>query len=114
MTLPERENITLPARRDAPWEPGWGPIPSAVLYPMMCSRDNLNPRVSTIQYHAQSLVYGYAENGSEFDWHARPEQHVRAEIIRTMPSEDHQDHECTIDCSYEDTRRTRKKVEWVR
>ena len=39
MTLPERENIILPARRDAPWEPGWGPIPSAVLYPMMCSRE---------------------------------------------------------------------------
>ena len=92
MTLPERGNITLPARRDAPWEPGWGPImcpiPSAILlYPMTCSRDNVNPRASTIQYHAQSLVYRYAENGNEFDWHARPEQHVRAEIIRTMPSD---------------------------
>ena len=53
----------------------------------MCSRDNVNPRASTIQYHAQSLVYRYAENGNEFDWHARPEQHVRAEIFRTMPSE---------------------------
>ena len=87
MTIPGCENIILPARRDAPWEPGWGPIPSPVLYPIICSRDNTNLRTSTIQYHAQSLAYRYAENGSEFDWHARPEQHVRAEIIRTMPSE---------------------------
>ena len=87
MTLPESEDIVPPTRRDVPWEPGWGPIPSAVLCPMMCSRDNTNPRASTIQYHAQSLVYRYAENGNEFDWHARPERHVRAEIIRTMPDE---------------------------
>ena len=87
MTPPESEDIVLPARRDAPWEPGWGPIPSAALCPMMCSRDNTNPRVSTIQYHAQSLVYRYTESGNGFDWHARPEQHVRAEIIRTMPNE---------------------------
>ena len=87
MTLPDGGDITLPARRDAPWEPGWGPIPSAVLYPMMCSRDNVNPRASTIQYHAQSLIFRYAADSSEFDWHGRPEQHVRNEIIRTMPSD---------------------------
>ena len=52
MTFPDRGNLILPTRRDAPWESGWGPIPSAVLYPMMCSRDNFNPRASTFQYHA--------------------------------------------------------------
>ena len=89
MTLPESEDIDIvpPTKRDVPWEPGWGPIPSAVRSPMLCSRDNTNPRASTIQYHAQSLVYRYAENGNGFDWHARPERHVRAEIIRTMPDE---------------------------
>lgn len=34
MTLPERESIILPTRRDPSWEPGWGPIPYALLYPM--------------------------------------------------------------------------------
>ena len=87
MTLPENEDIVHPTRHAVPLEPGWGPIPSAVLYPMVCSRDDTNPRASTIQYHAQSLVYRYAENGNGFDWHARPERHVRARIIRTMPDE---------------------------
>ena len=30
MTLAESGGIVLPTRHDAPWEPGWGPIPSAV------------------------------------------------------------------------------------
>ena len=115
MTLPERGNINLPTRRDAPWEPGWGPIPSAVLYPMMCSRDNVNPRASTIQYHAQSLVYRYAENGNEFDWHARPEQHVRAEIIRTMPSDVSALYRMLLrgHMSYADERRMGPVTDWI-
>ena len=55
MTLPDRGDLILPTGRDTPWEPGWGPIPSAVLYPMMCSRDNVNPRASTIQYVPRSV-----------------------------------------------------------
>ena len=85
MTLPDRGALVLPARRDAPWEAGWGPIPYAVLCPMMYSRNNVNPRASTIQYHAQSLLYRYATDSSELDWHGRTEHHVRNEIVRTMP-----------------------------
>ena len=87
MTLPDRGALVFPTRRDAPWEPGWGPIPSAILYPMMCSRNSVNPRASTIQYHAQALLYRYASDSGDFDWHGRPEQHVRNEIVRTMPSD---------------------------
>ena len=87
MTLPDSGPLALPARRDAPWEPGWGPIPSATIYPMMCSRSNVTPRASTIQYHAHALLYRYATGDHDFDWHGRPEQHVRNEIIRSMPSD---------------------------
>ena len=87
MTLPENGDIATPTRREAPWEPGWGPIPAAVLHPMMCSRNNTTPRASTNQYHAQSLIYRYAEGNEDFDWHGRPETHVRNQIIRTMPNE---------------------------
>ena len=87
MTLPDSGPLVLPARRDAPWESGWGPIPSANIYPMMCSRSNFAPRASTIQYHAHALLYRYATGDHDFDWHGRPEQHVRNEIIRSMPSD---------------------------
>ena len=87
MTIPDRGMLVLPTRRDAPWEPGWGPIPSAIIYPMMCSRNSVTPRASTIQYHAQALLYKYATDSCDFDWHGRPEQRVRNEILRTMPSD---------------------------
>ena len=115
MTLPDRGDITLPTRRDAPWEPGWGPIPSAVLYPMMCSRDNVNPRASTIQYHAQSLIFRYATDSNEFDWHGRPEQHVRNEIIRTMPSDVRALYRILLrgQISYADERRMGPVMDWI-
>ena len=69
MTLPENGDIDTPPRRAAPWEAGWGPIPAAVLHPMMCSRNNTTPRASTNQYHAQSLIFRYAESSEDFDWH---------------------------------------------
>ena len=115
MTLPEGGDITLPTRRGAPWEPGWGPIPSAVLYPMMCSRNSVNPRASTIQYHAQSLIYRYVEDSSEFDWHARPEHHVRNKIIRTMPSDVSTLYRILLrgHISYADERRMGPVIEWI-
>ena len=54
---------------------------------MMCSRNNTTPRASTNQYHAQSLIFRYAESSDDFDWHGRPETHVRNHIINTMPAE---------------------------
>lgn len=82
---------------------------------MMCSRDSVNPRASTIQYHAQSLIYRYAESSNEFDWHARPEQHVRNEIIRTMPSEVRVLYRMFLrgHLSYADERRMGLVMDWI-
>ena len=87
VTMPDRDPAPNPNRRDNPWDAGWGPIPSAVMGPMMCSRNPRNPRPSTIQYYVQSLIYRYAENDSDFDWHAWPQTRVRNHILNTMLSE---------------------------
>lgn len=87
LTIPDRDPAPNPNRRDNPWDTGWGPIPSAVAGPMMCSRNPGNPRPSAMHYHAQSLIYRYAENDSDFDWHAWPQTHVRNRILNTMPPE---------------------------
>ena len=87
VTIPDRDPAPNPDRRDNPWDAGWGPIPSAVMGPMMCSRNPRNPRPSTIQYYVQSLIYRYAENDSDFDWHAWQQTQVRNRMLNTMPSE---------------------------
>ena len=81
----------------------------------MCSRDSVNPRASTIQYHAQSLIYRYAESSNELHWHARPEQHVRAEIIRTMPSDVSALYRMLLrgHLSYADERRMGPVMDWI-
>ena len=88
MTIPDvSESPAVPNAREPPWEHGWGPLHTAVLSPMMCSRSATQPRASTKQYHLQALIYQYKRSDGDFDWHGCSYAQIRARILSLMPPE---------------------------
>ena len=71
-----------------------------------------------MQCHAQCLIYRYADNDSNLDWHAWPQSQVRNRILNTVPPELRNLYRRLLNpgqrgLSYDDERRLEPLMAWI-